>query len=129
MTRLPIMLDQSRPITLPTDLHCPICGEECSLRVVEVEKDRYGWRATRSGLEITCTTEPDIEDPYWDDWHDGHYSMPYVDWFPFQARVLEWLTREVRFIEQARNSASAPKKVAPAARRQSTQAEAKKMRR
>ena len=34
---------------------------------------------------------PDFEDDDWDDWFHGHYSMPYVDWMPWEQRVLELL--------------------------------------
>ena len=74
------------PLTLPQP--CPICGAKVVLtHVVE-------WGADDGeiiGVEYECETEPDIDSDEWPDWHAGHYSMPYVDWLPWETKMIEWL--------------------------------------
>ena len=67
---------------------CPICGKKVLIGGVEEWETESG-RILKFDSE--CETMPDFEDDDWDDWFHGHYSMPYVDWLPWEQRVLELL--------------------------------------
>lgn len=76
------------PMVLPQ--RCPICESKVYLTGV----DQWG---TDDGeiihAEYDCETEPDIDMPGWDDWHRGHWRYPYIDWLPWETRMLAWLNR------------------------------------
>lgn len=76
------------PLTLPQP--CPICGAKVILSGVTE------WGADDGeiiGVEYDCETEPAIDSDEWEDWFNGHFSMPYVDWLPWENRMLAWLNR------------------------------------
>jgi len=83
---------------------CPICG---STLWAQCDGWNGGWSATDDGLwvadsiDIDCEMEPDITDPDWHEWFDGHYSMPYVDWLPVDQVVRRWINRNFRFWMEA----------------------------
>lgn len=84
------------PIEIPAKVAvCPICGAPI------VVEDINEWES-ESGKPVSistgCTTEPDIDGDEWEDWHAGHYHMPYVDWLPVERRVLTWFQREYKCI-------------------------------
>jgi len=82
--KLPMLLPQS----------CPICGKKVYLTGV------MEWGADDgeiSGVEYDCETEPDIDSSDWEGWFNGHYSMPYVDWLPWETKMLEWLNKNYRY--------------------------------
>ncbi len=87
------MTDARKPITpadLPLELPepCPICGAKVLLTGVQAWCPDDGSFDT---VDLDCETEPDIDGPDWPDWHRGHFSMPYVDWLPYENRMLDWL--------------------------------------
>jgi hypothetical protein len=74
------------PLLVPKP--CPICGAKVFITcITEWESDT----GTIVGYEYECETEPDIDSDDWESWFDGHYSMPYVDWLPWQVSVDKWL--------------------------------------
>ena len=82
--------DKRQPLTFPLVLPqpCPICGERVELwAVTEWEADDGDARA----IEYECVTAPHFDADEWWDWFHGHYRMPYVDWLPWERKVLAWL--------------------------------------
>ena len=80
------------PLALPQP--CPICGKTVYLAAVTE------WGADDGEIitgEYECETEPDIDSDEWRDWHNGHYRMPYVDWLPWEYRMLDWLNKNYRY--------------------------------
>ena len=70
------------------DIVCPICGEQ--IRIEEIS----AWDAETGEIlesKVNCSTEPDMDSEYWQDWHNWHWAMPYVDWLPVEERVVKWL--------------------------------------
>lgn len=93
------MAEPTLPMPLPEP--CPICGKNVYLYHVDE------WE-TESGkvvhFEMECESEPPMPDlesevfnDEWDDWFNGHYSMPYVDWMPYEYRMLDWLNQRYRY--------------------------------
>lgn len=84
------------PIDVPSGVAtCPICDAPIVIaEVMEWECD--GGRPVSIALD--CTTEPDMDSDEWDEWHRGHWSMPYVDWLPVRCRVLAWFQQHYRCI-------------------------------
>jgi len=80
------------PLAMPRP--CPICGAKVLL--ISVTE----WGADDGeilGTEFECETEPDIDSDEWPGWHRGHYSMPYVDWLPWDTAAVAWLNRRYRY--------------------------------
>ncbi len=67
---------------------CPICGAKVYITGVD-EWESVNGRIVH--FEHECETEPDIDSDEWRDWFAGHWSMPYVDWLPWETRVQRWL--------------------------------------
>lgn len=88
--------DQEKPPEIPLDLfQCPICGAQvCFVEINEYETETG--KVTDTGFHISCTTEPEFDDPDYDDWLNNHFSMPYVDWLPLEVRVYKWLSAGFR---------------------------------
>ncbi len=80
-------------IQIPTDVAvCPICDGKLSTQADEwTERTDGTWKAVTAHPE--CEHEPEIDSDEWDDWHRGHYSMPYLDWLPLERPLLRWLNR------------------------------------
>lgn len=79
--KLPLLLDR---------FPCPICGAKVHLTAV------IEWGCDDGEIvhaEYECETEPDIDSDEWPGWHAHHYRMPYVDWLPWEVRMLKWLNR------------------------------------
>ena len=53
------------------------------------------WRCAFAKLE--CETEPDIDDPEFDEWMRWHYDMPYVYWLPLETQMTRWINRRYWF--------------------------------
>lgn len=83
----------------PTVKKCPICKASLTVEIDEWEQDDDGtWYASETGVHCSCSTEPDMfEGDDWEDWFDGHFSMPYVDWMPVDQFIYRWLKRNYRF--------------------------------
>jgi hypothetical protein len=94
-------LDHDKVPDIPLDVaKCPICGAQIVLEIDAWEQlDDGTWAAAEDGTHVSCTMEPDIDDDGWEDWFNGHYSMPYVDWMPVDTRVYKWLLTNYRFRE------------------------------
>ncbi len=74
------------PFTLPQP--CPVCGSAVVLTgVVEWGADD----GIISGVEYDCETEPDFDSEGWEDWFEGHHVEPYLDWLPWEKKMLAWL--------------------------------------
>lgn len=77
------------PVALPKDrFACPICGSTVHLTGVQ-EWDSGTGEIIQADYD--CETEPDIDSEEWEDWHRGHFAMPYVDWLPWEERLLPWI--------------------------------------
>lgn len=76
---------------------CPICRRRLAIIAYD------SWERCEDGLykaaevHLECETEPDFEAPEYEDWFEGHYSMPYADWLPVCKRVLAWHQAHYRF--------------------------------
>lgn len=88
-----------RLIDIPNNIAvCPICKSKISVHIDEIElHEDDKWYASECGLSIDCEQEPDIDSEEWEDWHNGHYSMPYVDWLPVIKTVYDWLAKNYTF--------------------------------
>lgn len=81
---------------------CPICGDLLTCEIDEWEQaDDGSWQVGETGLHLSCASEPDIDDDSFDDWLDGHFSMPYVDWLPLTEKVRRWMVKNYRFDMEA----------------------------
>jgi len=92
------LFDRNNPPEIPTTVAvCPICGA-----VIQID-DIGEWYADGSvsecGLGVNCTTEPDIDSCEWWGWFHHHWSTPYVDWLCVEERVLTWLNKHYRIIQ------------------------------
>ena len=90
--------DKLLPLKVPAVIaECPICSDVLFIDGVDEWYDEGGQMRLdpEMGVSLDCATEPDIDDPEWHDWHNGHWSMPYVDWLPVQQRVTRWLAAEL----------------------------------
>lgn len=77
---------------------CPICGEEVTVEIGEwTQSDDGTWVASDAGVHASCITEPDIIAEDYDEWLNGHFSMPYVDWLPVDQKVTRWINDHYRF--------------------------------
>lgn len=78
---------------------CPICGAAVVIDDIDEweQNDDGSWQVSETGVHVTCETEPDFDDDSWEDWHSGHWSMPYVDWMPMQEKIYRWLAKNYRF--------------------------------
>jgi hypothetical protein len=77
------------PMSLPKH-PCPICGS----KVYIIEVNEWGTdEGEIVGAAFECETEPDIDSDEWEEWFHGHYSMPYVDWLPWENKVMTWLNQ------------------------------------
>lgn len=87
---------------LPIAVACPICGAPCDVWADESwSQDGADWIAEE--VRIECTSEPGTEPSVpetcmdWDEWHNWHYRMPYVDWLPLKEDVLRQVQARFRF--------------------------------
>lgn len=90
------------PIEVPTSLVvCPICQARVTVEIDEWEENDNGeWQAGECGVHVNCITEPDMDEDDsngWNDWFDGHWQQPYIDWLPVEDKVKEWLNKNYRF--------------------------------
>lgn len=74
---------------------CPICKEKIIIEDIDEYELETG-RVEDTGLHITCESQPDIDDPDFNDWFNGHFSMPYVDWLPVRQKVYAWFDQNYR---------------------------------
>lgn len=91
----PASIDGLLPMAAP--LPCPICGNKVLITAVTEWESESGKIVS---YEYECETEPDIDSDEWWGHHGEHYSMPYVDWLPWEKRVDRWLARRYIVSEQ-----------------------------
>lgn len=88
-----VKIDPNKFYRFPLDIaKCPICGAA----VIVGDFDEYETETglvTESGFHIDCETEPEFDDPDYDDWFNSHWSMPYVDWLPLEVSLHQWFNR------------------------------------
>lgn len=84
---------------VPDSFRCPICGDKLTLEIDAWTEDYDGTKADESGVHVSCVSEPDITDDDYEEWLDGHFQMPYVDWLPVDRKVYAWLEDNYRFVE------------------------------
>ena len=90
------VFDEKAEIFLPEP--CPICKAKVRLTGVPALVEENGqWQA--SEIEAECETEPFIDSDEWEEWHNHHYQMPYVDWLPYEQRMLAWVNEHFEFTE------------------------------
>jgi len=88
--------DQDDFPEIPLDLfQCPICGAQIMFTEINEYETETG-KVTDSGFHVSCTTEPEFDEPGCEEWFDSHFSMPYVDWLPIEAKVYRWLSAGYR---------------------------------
>lgn len=82
----------------PKELVCPICSAPLTpIRSSAWSKRADGWIATE--IEFSCESEPDIDSKEWRGWFRNHFCMPYVHWLPLHHRLLQWMERTYRFVD------------------------------
>lgn len=75
---------------------CPYCKAPVYVTAIEsLVEDEHGWKA--EGIELQCGSEPEIDNPEWDDWLEQHSYMPYVYQLPVELKVIGWLNRHYRY--------------------------------
>lgn len=89
-------LDPHKWYEFPHDVAvCPICGAGVIVGDFDEWETETG-AVTECGFHIDCISEPDFDDPDYDDWLNGHWSMPYVDWLPLEVRLYRWFNARFR---------------------------------
>lgn len=101
-----ITLKMGEVPAVPDEFRCPICGDKLTLEIEAWTTDYDGIKADEDGVHVSCVSEPDLDDDNYEDWLDGHFIMPYVDWLPVTLKVYAWLEDNYRFIDQEANHAS-----------------------
>ncbi len=85
--------DQDEPPEIPSDLFvCPICGAQVEFSEINEYEADTG-KVTNTGFRVTCTTEPDFDDPDFNEWMLGHFSL---DWMPLEMKIYQWLSMNYR---------------------------------
>lgn len=74
---------------------CPKCGAGVVVGDFDEWETETG-RVTETGFHIDCISEPDEDDPDYDDWFNWHWSMPYVDWLPLEVDLYQWFDARFR---------------------------------
>lgn len=88
------MSSSYKPIVVPRTIAvCPICGAKIVIEEIQEWECETGLPLS---ISLECVTEPDIESARWPEWHQGHWSMPYVDWLPLELPVLHWLQKNFK---------------------------------
>jgi hypothetical protein len=96
LARRPLHGRLPMPLSTP-GFACPICGATVHLTGVTE------WGADDGeiiGVEYDCETEPDIDSDEWPEWHAGHFAHPYIDWLPWEMRMVTWLNRYYHYREE-----------------------------
>ena len=96
----PKFISRNDIIEVPREVAvCRICDAD----IVIIDTDEYEknddgtWQISECRLHVDCSSAPDIDSDEWDDWFNGHWGMPYVDWLPVERRVHDWLAANYRF--------------------------------
>jgi len=75
---------------------CPYCGKKLVAEVDEWTQEPDGsW--TAQTLDITCTSEPDIDGDEWEGWWAGHSQDYCQGWHGIHDRLIAYLKRTTRF--------------------------------
>jgi hypothetical protein len=92
------LIAPSAEIAVPMEVAvCPICGSHLTAQMEAwTQRDDGTWGPGETP-SLQCPTEPDLDSNEWDDWFDGHYAMPYVDWLPVAERVQKWIDQQFDF--------------------------------
>lgn len=78
---------------------CPYCGKRVLADIHETQKQDDGtWMIT--SLSVDCESEPDIDGPDWEDWWDAHSYDRCEKWHFLHERLIHWLSKHVRVIEE-----------------------------
>lgn len=94
-----ITLKMGEVPAVPDRFRCPICGDKLTLEIYGWTSDYDGTKADEDCVHVSCISEPDIDDDGWNDWCDGHFKMPYVDWLPISMKIYAWLEDNYRFVD------------------------------
>lgn len=85
------------PLWIPETVEvCPICGAKLRCEFEEWEQGEDGTWSTLRAIP-SCESEPDIDEPDWQDWSWGHYDTPYIDWLPVEVRLTRWVNEHYVF--------------------------------
>jgi len=91
------ILKSDAALTIPAEVAiCPICKGKLTAEFedwIEAENRLDQITSTR----LTCETEPDLDDEWFDVWFSIHYAMPYADWVPVCIKVTQWINSKYRF--------------------------------
>ncbi len=75
---------------------CPYCDGQLTAKATEWSQEPTGiWLA--SALLVECDTEPEFEDPTWEEWQMKHSFMPYSYMLHLEQRMLKYIREEYRF--------------------------------
>lgn len=99
--RLPKSWNNTIPIPRRVAV-CPICSDKIYAEFNEWQKIGNYWVPVN--ISLNCLSEPDFDDPGYDDWLSGHYNMPYVDWLPLTMKVEKILQRNIRIVYKSMDS-------------------------
>ena len=86
------------PMLVPEDVAmCPICDAPLVIEDIQDWSDLNGKVVIEpeTTVNVNCTTGPDIDSADFNNWMNEHWSTPYIDWMPIQAKVREWLSYNV----------------------------------
>lgn len=79
---------------------CPKCEAQLVIEEITDWEDETG-RVLKDGFYLNCGSEPEFNSG-WQEWHDWHWSMPYVDRLPVTAVVYKWFDERYRIGEEDR---------------------------
>jgi hypothetical protein len=77
---------------------CPICGDCIYIDGVDEWYEEDGQMRIdpqMGGVSLDCGSAPDIDSDDFDEWMNGHWSTPYIDWLPIQQKVTRWFAQEL----------------------------------
>jgi len=95
MTKTLLKSDAELPIP-PEVAVCPYCDTQLTATFTGWEEEEDGsW--TCSEVDLSCETEPDLDNDGFEDWLRGHTEMPYVYMLPVKLTVTKWVNAHYRF--------------------------------
>lgn len=95
MSELTYLDSDDRPPIPTTVAVCPKCGAPLVIEELDGWEVETG-RVLDDGVYVNCSTEPDIDADDWEEWHNWHWSTPYIDWLPIRAAVYQWFDARFR---------------------------------
>ena len=84
-------MDDRQARTISSEIGCcPICAKQIFIEEIPAMTEVDG-RWLPDEVHINCVSEPAIGSKKWQEWHNWHWSTPYIDWLPIRVRVEKWM--------------------------------------